>query len=144
METCCGVFGYRRVLIAVAWSLGVPILLLVVAGITRPAQSHPGNCPVSCSTAIDLPARNTSYRSLEYKVPTKITSLVRQQAALNTTQVAQSVEQKLWPALGAAETSGQHVFGQEDVFANLLLANELKLRRFLAPVARRNKHPLLD
>lgn len=144
MEICCGEFGYRRVLIAVSWSLAAPILLLVVAGITRPPQSQSDNCPVSCSTAIDLPARNMNSTSLEYKVPSKITSLVRQQAALNTTQVAQSVEQKLWPALGAVEPYGQEVFGQEDVFANLVSAYEIKLRRFFVPVAPRNRHPLFN
>lgn len=83
-------------------------------------------------------------RSLEYKVPNKITSLVSQQAALNTTQIAQSVEQKLWPALGAPETIGPDFFGQEDVVANLISEYEIKLRRFLAPLARLNKHPLVN
>lgn len=144
MEICCGEFGYRRVLIAVSWSLAAPILLLVVAGITRPSQSQSDNCSVSCSTTIDLPARTMNSRSLEYKVPTKITNLVSQQAALNTTQIAQSVEQKLWPALGAPETIGPDFFGQEDVVANLISEYEIKLRRFLDPLARRNKHPLLN
>ncbi len=144
MEICCGEFGYRRVLIAVSWSLAAPILLLVVAGITRPPQSQSDNCHVSWSTVIDLPARNMNSRSLEYNVPTKITSLVSQQAALNTTQIAQSVEQKLWPALGAPEIIGPDFFGQEDVVANLISAFEIKLRQFLAPLARRSKNSLVD